>query len=55
MVSWGVMLNQILDIQTFANAPWMMAPVAMIIFTVLVFNAFGDGIRDAIDPYAISK
>ena len=54
MVSWGVMLNQILDIQTFANAPWMMAPVAMIIFTVLVFNAFGDGIRDAIDPYAIS-
>ena len=55
MVSWGVMLNQVLDIQSFAYAPWMMAPVGMIIFTVLAFNAFGDGIRDAVDPYAISK
>ena len=40
---------------SFAYAPWMMAPVGMIIFTVLAFNAFGDGIRDAVDPYAISK
>ena len=55
MVSWGVMLNQVLDIQSFAYAPWMMAPVGMIIFTVLAFNAFGDGIRDAVDPYAVSK
>ena len=55
MVSWGVMLNQVLDIQSFAYAPWMMAPVGMIIFTVLAFNAFGDGIRDAVDPYAVTK
>ena len=55
MVSWGVMLNQVLDIQSLARAPWMMSPVGMIIFTVLAFNAFGDGIRDAVDPYAISK
>lgn len=52
MVSWGVMLNQILDFQSFSAAPWMMAPVGMIIITVLAFNAFGDGLRDALDPYS---
>ena len=52
MVSWGVMLNQILDFQSFSSAPWMMAPVGMIILSVLAFNAFGDGLRDAIDPYS---
>jgi len=52
MVSWGVMLNQILDFQSFSAAPWMMAPVGMIILSVLAFNAFGDGLRDAIDPYS---
>ena len=55
MVSWGVMLNQALDIQSFAYAPWMISPVGMIILTVLAFNAFGDGIRDAVDPYAVTK
>jgi ABC-type dipeptide/oligopeptide/nickel transport system permease subunit len=35
MVSWGSMLNQILDFQSFGAAPWMMSPVLMIIITVL--------------------
>lgn len=52
MVSWGTMLNQVRDFQSFAAAPWLMAPVAMIILSVLAFNAFGDGMRDAMDPYA---
>ena len=52
MVSWGSMLNQVLDFQSFAAAPWMMAPVGMIIVSVLAFNAFGDGLRDAMDPYS---
>ena len=52
MVSWGSMLNQVLDFQSFAAAPWMMAPVAMIVLSVLAFNAFGDGLRDAMDPHA---
>lgn len=52
MVSWGLMLNQILDFQSFSAAPWMMAPVGMIILSVLAFNAFGDGMRDAMDPYS---
>ena len=52
MISWGVMLNQILDFQSFSAAPWMMSPVGMIIISVLAFNAFGDGLRDAMDPYS---
>lgn len=52
MVSWGSMLNQILDFQSFSAAPWMMAPVGMIVISVLAFNAFGDGLRDAMDPYS---
>lgn len=52
MVSWGSMLNQVLDFQSFSAAPWMMAPVGMIVVSVLAFNAFGDGLRDAMDPYS---
>ncbi|KJY76954.1 peptide ABC transporter permease [Vibrio nigripulchritudo] len=52
MVSWGVMLNQIRDFQSFSAAPWLMAPVAMIMLSVLAFNAMGDGLRDAMDPHA---
>ena len=51
-ISWGLMLNQILDYQTFNAAPWMMSPVIMIIISVLAFNAFGDSLRDAVDPYS---
>ena len=52
MVSWGTMLNQVRDFQSFAAAPWLMAPVGMIVISVLAFNAFGDGLRDAMDPYS---
>lgn len=52
MVSWGSMLNQVRDFQSFAAAPWLMAPVGMIVISVLAFNAFGDGLRDAMDPYS---
>lgn len=52
MVSWGSMLNQVRDFQSFALAPWLMAPVGMIVISVLAFNAFGDGMRDAMDPYS---
>ena len=52
MVSWGVMLNAVRDFQSLASAPWLLSPVAMIILSVLAFNALGDGMRDAMDPYA---
>ncbi len=52
LVSWGVMLNAVRDFQSLASAPWLLAPVGMIILSVLAFNALGDGMRDAMDPYA---
>ncbi len=52
MVSWGAMLNQVRDFQALAAAPWLLAPVGLIIIAVLSFNALGDGLRDALDPYA---
>lgn len=52
LVSWGVMLNAVRDFQSLASAPWLLAPVGMIILSVLAFNALGDGMRDAMDPYS---
>ena len=47
--SWGSMLNAA---QRFlVNAPWMaIFPGLAIFVTVLAFNLFGDGFRDALDP-----
>ena len=52
IVSWGVMLQDAMNMQTVANYPWLLAPVVFIIMTVLCFNFAGDGLRDAADPYA---
>ena len=52
VVSWGVMLQDCLNIDVVANYPWLLAPVFFIVLTVLSFNFFGDGMRDAADPYS---
>lgn len=52
IVSWGVMLQDCLSLQTVANYPWLLMPVVFIVLTVLCFNFLGDGLRDAADPYA---
>ena len=47
--SWGVML--FVSQRFFENAPWMAIwPGVAIFVTVLAFNLFGDGLRDALDP-----
>lgn len=51
IVSWGVMLQDCLSIQTVANYPWLLSPVVFVVLTVLGFNFLGDGLRDAADPY----
>ena len=53
VVSWGVMLQDCLDVQAIRYYPWLMSPVFPIIFTVLAFNFVGDGMRDAADPYSV--
>lgn len=52
IVSWGVMLQDTMNMQAVAHSPWMLLPVLPIILTVLCFNFLGDGLRDAADPYA---
>ena len=51
-VSWGVLLQDCMNIQAISNYPWLMLPVLPIIFSVMCFNFLGDGLRDAADPYA---
>ncbi|HYZ41344.1 MAG TPA: ABC transporter permease [Stellaceae bacterium] len=51
MTSWGVLLSEAQNINVVALYPWLMLPVACVILTVLAFNFFGDGLRDAADPY----
>lgn len=47
--SWGSMLNTAKGFM--AEAPWMAVWPGLCIFvTVLAFNLFGDGLRDAFDP-----
>jgi len=51
-VSWGVLLQDAQNIRTVATAPWLLIwPSAAVVLAVLSFNFFGDGLRDAADPY----
>ncbi|MCC5833189.1 MAG: ABC transporter permease [Opitutales bacterium] len=51
IVSWGVMLQDCLNMDLVDAYPWILAPVFFIIITVLSFNFLGDALRDAADPY----
>ena len=51
VVSWGVLLNEAQNINVVALYPWLMWPVVPVILVILAFNFFGDGLRDAADPY----
>lgn len=51
VVSWGVMLQDCLDVKAVRFFPWLLTPAAFIVATVLAFNFAGDGLRDATDPY----
>ena len=39
------------NLRSIALAPWLLAPGAAIVVTILAFNFLGDGLRDAADPY----
>jgi peptide/nickel transport system permease protein len=51
ITSWGVLLSEAQNMNAVALYPWLMLPVVMVVLTVLSFNFFGDGLRDAADPY----
>jgi peptide/nickel transport system permease protein len=47
--SWGLMVNEGLNV--LRSSPWIsLMPGLAIVITVLGFNLFGDGIRDALHP-----
>lgn len=52
MTSWGVLLQEAQNVRTIAYHPWLFIPGIFIIITILSFNFFGDGLRDAADPYS---
>jgi peptide/nickel transport system permease protein len=52
--SWGNMLAQAKSIRVLTSFHWMLfVPAVAIFITVLAFNFFGDGLRDALDPRRI--
>ena len=51
-ISWGVLLQAAQNVQTVAVYPWLMVPAFLVVIAVLAFNFFGDGLRDAADPYS---
>jgi peptide/nickel transport system permease protein len=52
VTSWGVLLNEAQNINVVALYPWLMLAVVPVFIIVLAFNFFGDGLRDAADPYS---
>jgi peptide/nickel transport system permease protein len=51
VTSWGVLLNEAQNLAAVDIYPWLMIPMIPVILVVLAFNFFGDGLRDAADPY----
>lgn len=51
LISWGLMLQDAGTFSVIGSYPWILSPVAFVLITVFAFNALGDGLRDAIDPY----
>jgi peptide/nickel transport system permease protein len=52
VVSWGVLLQDCLNVQVIADYPWMLMPAVFLVLFVLSCNFTGDGLRDAADPYS---
>ena len=53
MTSWGALLRDAQYVSVILQHPWLMIPGLFVIVAVLCFNFVGDGLRDAVDPFAI--
>jgi peptide/nickel transport system permease protein len=52
IMSWGVLLKDAQNVQSVANAVWVLSPAPLVLISVLALNFTGDGLRDAADPYS---
>jgi len=48
--SWGNLLSDAMNISELRFHPWVLSSGVFIFLTVMAFNFFGDGLRDAFDP-----
>jgi peptide/nickel transport system permease protein len=51
VISWGVLIQDAQNVRSVLLYPWLLIPGVFVVITVLAFNFFGDGLRDAADPY----
>ena len=51
-ISWGVLLQDASKIDVLQQYPWVLIPGAAVILAITCFQLFGDGLRDAVDPYS---
>jgi peptide/nickel transport system permease protein len=49
MTSWGLLLADAQSFEALSLYPWLLAPGALIVLSVLAFNFVGDALRDALD------
>ncbi len=49
MTSWGLLLADAQNFESLRLYPWLLAPGALIVVSVLAFNFVGDALRDAFD------
>jgi len=54
-ISWGVLLQNAQGLQNLSFYPWLLIPGVFVIISVIAFNIVGDGLRDAFDPYAVTR
>lgn len=50
-ISWGVLLQDAIQIKVVEQSVWLLIPAALVVFAVTCFLLIGDGLRDAVDPY----
>ncbi|MEM6431937.1 MAG: ABC transporter permease, partial [Deinococcota bacterium] len=50
--SWGFLMRNAQNLETLGSNTWILTPIFFIMVAVLGLNFLGDGLRDAVDPYA---
>jgi peptide/nickel transport system permease protein len=51
-VSWGVLLQDAQELKAVTLYPWLLIPLGVIVLACMCMYLLGDGLRDAVDPYA---